>query len=257
MRDTIKLNCPNKPKMIAHRGVSKLEKENTAAAFIAAGNRSYYGIETDIRKTADGVFVCLHDANVSRVGIDDINVEKSTYDTVRKIQLCGISGEKDRNGICIPTLQEYIQICKHYEKAAIVELKRTFSKDQLTEIYNIIREADWLDQTIFLLFGLDIYSGTILENLFLLREIDPGIKAQYLLSPTYFKDGGTAQSLADELVRYNLDLDIDYEILTPEIAKAVHDAGKTINVWEIDDVESALRIINDCHVEYITSNILE
>jgi hypothetical protein len=34
-----------KTKMIAHRGVSGIECENTAAAFVAAGNRSYYGIE--------------------------------------------------------------------------------------------------------------------------------------------------------------------------------------------------------------------
>ena len=32
-------------KTIAHRGLSGLEKENTCAAFVAAGNReSYYGI---------------------------------------------------------------------------------------------------------------------------------------------------------------------------------------------------------------------
>ena len=48
--NTIKMSTP-KPLMIAHRGLSGLEKENTNAAFIAAGNRSYYGIETDVRKT--------------------------------------------------------------------------------------------------------------------------------------------------------------------------------------------------------------
>ena len=41
-------------RMIAHRGVSGLETENTAAAFIAAGNRTYWGIETDVHLTADG-----------------------------------------------------------------------------------------------------------------------------------------------------------------------------------------------------------
>ena len=39
---------------VAHRGLSGIEAENTCAAFVAAGNRSYYGIETDIRRTADG-----------------------------------------------------------------------------------------------------------------------------------------------------------------------------------------------------------
>ena len=39
MQDTLKLR-DSRVKMIAHRGVSGLERENTAAAFVAAGNRS-------------------------------------------------------------------------------------------------------------------------------------------------------------------------------------------------------------------------
>ena len=58
-------------KMTAHRGVSGLETENTAAAFIAAGQRTYFGIETDIHKTADGHFICCHDSNIERVSGDN------------------------------------------------------------------------------------------------------------------------------------------------------------------------------------------
>ena len=47
--DTIKIEKKN-TLMVAHRGVSGLEKENTLAAFIAAGNRSYYGVETGGRQ---------------------------------------------------------------------------------------------------------------------------------------------------------------------------------------------------------------
>ena len=39
--NTTKFTNPNKPLMIAHRGVSGLETENTNAAFVAAGKRSY------------------------------------------------------------------------------------------------------------------------------------------------------------------------------------------------------------------------
>ena len=35
-------------KLIAHRGFSKYELENTKEAFLAAANRPYFGIETDI-----------------------------------------------------------------------------------------------------------------------------------------------------------------------------------------------------------------
>ena len=56
-----------KTKTIAHRGLSAIECENTNAAFIAAGNRSYFGIETDVHVTADKRFVIIHDDTMKRV----------------------------------------------------------------------------------------------------------------------------------------------------------------------------------------------
>ena len=38
--DTVRFAHEKKPLMVAHRGCSALERENTAAAFVAAGNRS-------------------------------------------------------------------------------------------------------------------------------------------------------------------------------------------------------------------------
>ena len=64
--DTIKIEKKN-TLMVAHRGVSGLEKENTLAAFVAAGNRSYYGVETDVHRTADGKYVVIHDSDTARV----------------------------------------------------------------------------------------------------------------------------------------------------------------------------------------------
>ena len=51
--NTIKLEKGNSL-LVAHRDLSGIECENTNASFVAAGNRSYYGIECDIYKTAGG-----------------------------------------------------------------------------------------------------------------------------------------------------------------------------------------------------------
>ena len=55
--DTIKID--NKTvRMVAHRGLSGLEKENTCSAFVAACNRAtYFGVETDVHRTADGRYI--------------------------------------------------------------------------------------------------------------------------------------------------------------------------------------------------------
>lgn len=61
-------------RIIAHRGLCGLEPENTHAAFIAAGNRSYYGIESEAHKIADGYYVMMHDENTLRMSGDDIEI---------------------------------------------------------------------------------------------------------------------------------------------------------------------------------------
>ena len=94
------------------RGLSGLETENTCAAFVAAGNRSYFGIETDVHRTLDGQFVVIHDDDTLRVSGKLLPVEGSTLAQLRAITLHDWDGRPGRGDVCIPTLAEYIQICK-------------------------------------------------------------------------------------------------------------------------------------------------
>ena len=113
MVDTIKINKGN-ARMIAHRGLSAIETENTTAAFIAAANRSYYGIETDIRRTADGKFVCLHDDNTRRVAGKNRVATKNTYADLSKVRFKDISNGFGPRADLVPPLE--------------ISLKRTFDK---------------------------------------------------------------------------------------------------------------------------------
>ena len=177
--DTVKFEKLN-TLMVAHRGLSGIEKENTNAAFVAAGNRSYYGIETDVHKTLDGKYVVFHDDTTGRVAIDDMEVEKTTFDCLRNLLLTDIDGKKGRTDIRIPTLGEYISICKKYEKTAVLELKNAFAEKEIYEIIDIIKELDYLDHVIFISFCL--------ENLVMLRAKYPEQPAQFLIDD--YQDAG-------------------------------------------------------------------
>ena len=48
--------------VIAHRGASKAERENTLAAFRRAGELGSHAVELDVRRTADGKMAVHHDA---------------------------------------------------------------------------------------------------------------------------------------------------------------------------------------------------
>jgi len=238
--------------MVAHRGVSGLEPENSIPAFIAAGNRSYYGVETDVHVTADGKFVVVHDDNIGRVAGEDICVETSSYALLRKIRLydvCGmeknagvISAEKGkRPDLIIPSLAEYVSICKKYEKKCVLELKNKFKAEDIARLVEEIRVLDYLGSTIFISF--------FYENMVALRELLPEQELQFL---TFKAD----VDLVEKLNRYDLDLDINYKVVTKELVEEVHANGHKINCWACDDEVDAQRLIS-WNVDFITSNILE
>ena len=95
--DTIKIN-KGTTKLIAHRGVSGLEQENTVASFLLASYKTYFGIETDVHVTKDNKFIICHDDNIKRVtGINKV-IEESTYDELKRIKeecgcYCSILGD--------------------------------------------------------------------------------------------------------------------------------------------------------------------
>lgn len=240
---TIWIDNKQNTRMIAHRGLSGLETENTHAAFVAAGNRSHLGIETDVHKTADGQFVVIHDDTTARVAGEDLSVEGSTFEELRALLLFQKDGQKGRTDIRIPTLEEYIRICKQYDKTAVLELKNRFEKEDIAEVIRRIEALGFLDRVVFISFWY--------ENLTDLRELLPEQPIQFL---TGLRDD--LDWLIGELASHRMGLDIYHEALTKEVVETCHAHGVEVNCWTVDDPKRAEELIA-MGVDYITSNILE
>lgn len=239
MNNSVKLNA-NNVRMIAHRGLSGLEPENTNAAFVAAGNRSYFGIETDIHLTRDGKFIVYHDDDLIRLtGVDWI-VEEHPLEDLRSLRLKDIDGN-ERSDLVMPTLEEYIRICKKYVKCSVLELKNHFEREDIQNIIGIIQNEGWLDQTIFISFDL--------ENLITLRQLCPSQKIQYLVRQIDSEVIGI-------LNKYSFDVDVKWQNLRPEDVCLVHKSGHQVNVWTVNEAENGLKMAV-FGVDYITSDILE
>ena len=228
-------------KLIAHRGLSTLERENTAAAFVAAGNRSYFGIETDVHVTKDGKFILIHDDTTTRVSGIQMDVEESSFDDLRAIRLLDHDDQR-RGDLCLPTPAEYFSICKKYDKTAVFELKNPFSMEKIEEILNLIKETGWLARTIFISFSL--------ENCKKLRKANANIQIQYL----YYKD--IDQDLIDTLKEFDLSLDVRHDKLNFDTVAMLKEQGIVINCWTVDDPERAAELVA-MGVDYITTNRLE
>lgn len=237
--DTLKFNN-NGVKLIAHRGLSGIEAENTVSAFVAAANRSYWGIETDIHLTADGVYAVIHDDTTKRTCEKSLKVEKSAYAELSKLHVYDRFGVT-RIDLRIPRLEEFFYVCRIYGKHPVLELKNLFPKKNIKEIYGVAKDFDLLSDIVFISFSLD--------NLVRLREIDEDVKIQYLVKkfkPEYL-------SL---LKKYNFGIDISAKALTAEFAAELKKNNIVINCWTCDLPEDAEKMAH-FGADYITTNILE
>lgn len=229
-----------KPRMIAHRGLSGIETENTAAAFVAAGQHPYYGIETDVHRTKDGHFIIIHDDDTLRVSGKNCIVEETDFDALRCLHLKDRNTGEPRHDLVMPSLCEYIRILKHYEKHAVLEIKNPMEKADIEQIIAIIRKEGYLEHTTFISFDW--------QNMLYLREMLPNQSAQFLMEEW-------ADELPDKLKKHHLDLDIYYKCLTKERVDKLHEKGVLVNVWTVDD-PAAAAALSDMGVDQITSNIL-
>ena len=238
--DTIKFDKKN-TKIVAHRGLSGIELENTNSAFVAAGNRSYYGIETDIYRTADGHFVVGHDDNYKRISGEEIYLERETLERLQEVVFFDGDGTKGRVDLRPSRLENYLGIVKKYEKHAILELKSSFTDEEIARIIDIIKDYDYLDNLTFISFNY--------ENLKKVRKILPNQSAQYLFWKL------TDEEIA-RLKEDKIDADVWCVELTEEQIKKAHEAGLTVNCWTVNDKENGEKLAS-WGIDYITSNILE
>ena len=238
--DTIRIADKGNTKMIAHRGVSKLERENTMPAFVAAGNRSYYGIETDIHITRDGRFIVYHDDNTLRLTDVDSIVEEQDFDTLRRLEIKDFDDES-RIDLYMPTLEEYIKTCKKYEKIAVLELKNPMPKEKVFEVCEVLDKIGHREGTVVISFDY--------QNLLFVKEKHPEQKVQFLCKEY-------DEALIQKLKKDGMDLDIHRGAVDRKLIDLCHQNGIEVNAWTVDDPEQAQSFM-DMGIDYITTNILE
>ncbi|MBQ3001647.1 MAG: InlB B-repeat-containing protein [Bacilli bacterium] len=148
-------------KFIGHQG-SYYGVPNTEEAFLyAAEILKYQALETDVKQTKDGVFVCCHDDTFGGLTIANTNWADLKDVVVNSSRTSGYPsqyGEMPGNGkysskIC--TLERYLEICKEYGIYAVVELKGSpgisnSDQSRMPELMALIEQEGMLEQTIFL-----------------------------------------------------------------------------------------------------------
>ena len=105
--------------LIAHRGGYAFGPENTLANFRHALEHGATTIEMDLRRTADGVIVILHDATVDRTTNGSGPINQMTLEAARALD----AGYGTFAGERIPTLEEALVLVESVGGGACLDLK--------------------------------------------------------------------------------------------------------------------------------------
>ena len=117
---------------IAHRGVNMryaAAGENSLEAIRLAKRAGFKAIETDVRLTADSVLVAMHDHSLRRTCLnpDGSRVDKSfkvadfTMEQLKRDFV--LRSPKQEMRTQIPTLEEYLKVCKEEDLLVFIEPK--------------------------------------------------------------------------------------------------------------------------------------
>ncbi len=119
------------PKMFAHRGCwSKICPENSLPAVARAKQHGYIGIECDVKMTADGKMVIMHDRTINRTcrNASDyskikgkINISDLTFKELRKNYVLASPNADFR--MPVPTLKELLTECKRHNIVPMLHSK--------------------------------------------------------------------------------------------------------------------------------------
>jgi glycerophosphoryl diester phosphodiesterase len=150
---------------IAHRGYSAVAPENTLPAFAAAVLGGATFVEFDVRTTADGVPVVIHDRTVDRTTGGSGHVWELTLDAVRELD-AGSWFSPAYAGVRVPTLAETLDLLAAPGPELLLEIKPPATLEQVKTI--VEAAADLLPRTIVQSFDPAVVR--------LVREVAPDVR---------------------------------------------------------------------------------
>lgn len=167
-----KQNSLTSPKIIAHRGASAVEPENSLPAFECAGRRGVWAIETDVHRTRDGVLVCFHNKKVDGLTEGEGAIADMSYAELSRLHItAGVNvAAHSPDELRIPTFSDYLTICRRYGAVPFLELKAPLAEETLF----------WVRQ-----FGMEdhcVYSAIRLEPLCDVRALSERVFIHHIFS---------------------------------------------------------------------------
>jgi glycerophosphoryl diester phosphodiesterase len=231
------LGPPGVCAVVAHRGASAQEAENTLAAFDRAIEAGADAIEFDVRITGDGQAVVMHDPDVARTTDGAGLVQQMSLEKIQALGIALRGGGSEQ----IPTLAEALAGCSG--RAAVdIEIKNIpgepdFDPRQEAAVEATLRALDEVG-----------FSGEVLISSFnplsiaRAKELDPAI-ATGLLSVDVVEARDAFGYAHEQGHDWILPSVASVRAAGPAFPAEVHAAGMRLGTWITDDPEEAVTLM--------------
>lgn len=227
--------------MIAHRGLSGIETENTVFSYLAAANHSYMGISCDLYASKDEKLILTSQTTMLKYGLLNLDIQSFNYEELVKYALVDRKTENLNQFLFIPQLRDYLPICQAYEKKSIISIHPTIKDYLLDDLIKEIEGYYQLDACLFVVKNKH-------QAEYLVKLIDP--------KQIFFYHQNLSQNEFELSNKYKMNAYIDQLHLDKAYVKKCHLIGLEVMTGVINDKETAEKIIK-MDVDYILTNILE
>lgn len=202
--------------VVGHRAGGYDAPENTVKGIEVAHQLGAMGCEIDIQRTADGHYVVNHDGDFSRVAGVDKTPSEMTLAEVKELR---VDGEP------VPTLEEALEASRN-KVTLFIELKGDTADEQMVDdTVKTIKKMGMQDQAVIISLMQDLMEYT--ENKY------PEMLTGYLA----FISLGQIENTSFDY------LSLEEEISTDSIISAIHNKGKKVTVWTVNDEDSIKRFM--------------
>lgn len=236
LRDFFK--CGGKPKLCSHAGYKVGSIENSIPAFEAAGENGYWCLESDVQQTSDGYFIMMHDTTVDRTTDGTGSISSMTLAQIRALHLKGFPD------LQVPTLQEYLAICKRYNMVPQLEIKGTVSNH--ASLIAEIKKAGMYWNTML--------SGSV-YSISSVRQVTNDIPYIGIAQAGFYPSGYDAFITTMKAYK-NTGVALEYTgTITDANIQTCHDANMPICVFTCD-TESTVQEMFELGADCVTTNVV-
>ena len=144
---------------VNHRGYNYEAPENTLPAFKLSKKNGFNFVETDVRWTADGIPVLLHDETINRTGrnadgsavASAVNISDITYDQAQVYDF-GLYFSETYKGTKLPTFAEFITLCRNLALHPYIEIEGEINAARAATLLQIVTDCGLQDNVTWISF---------------------------------------------------------------------------------------------------------